>query len=210
MTRRLCAVLALCLGLVGCGVPTSGDPTVIPAGEVPYGLASPTPSTPSSPPEATMVAEAGIYLLTAEDVLTLRGRELGEGSLEERLEELLGQLATGPSEQERDEELSTALPPAVELHVTEISDGTATVDISGPVDAPSGGDARLAVAQIVLTATVLPEVQAVRLTREGEPVDAPLPDGAGTSEPLTADEFEVFLTPPAPSSSAPPSASPAG
>jgi hypothetical protein len=213
------AALAACLALAGCGVPTTGEPTVIPASEVPYGLASPTPSAPSSSSPQTMLAEAGIFLVTADDVLVLRGRELAERRPEARLEELLDELATGPSAQELAEELTTALPPEVELDVTEVADGTVTIDIAGPVEAPSGAGTRRAVAQIVLTATTLPEVGAVRLTREGEPIDAPLPDGALTSEPLTADQFEVFLTaavpsptstPATPSPTSAPTASPTG
>jgi Sporulation and spore germination len=198
--RWLPAALALALlGMAGCGVPTSGEPETIPASEVPYGLASPTPTAPSGSSVQTMLAETGIYLVTAEDVLVARGRELPPGSVEERLEALLGQLAAGPSDQDLADELSTALPPEVELHVTDVADGTAVIDIAGPVDAPSGADSRLAVAQIVLTATSVPDVQAVRLTREGDPVDAPLPDGELTSEPLTADQFAPVLTAPAPS-----------
>jgi hypothetical protein len=209
MNRRLLALLA-CLVLAGCGVPTSGDPAVIPASEVPYGLASPTTTTPSSTPEQTMLAETGIYLVGLDDVLVLRGRELQAGPLEEQADDLLDALAAGPSEQERADELSTALPPEVELDATELSSGTVTVDISG-TDAPSGTESRRAVAQIVLTATSVPGVRAVRLTLQGKPVEAPLPDGALTSAPLTADQFAVFLTPPAtPPTAAPdtPSASP--
>jgi spore germination protein GerM len=166
-----------------------------------------------------MLAETGVYLVTSEDVLVLRGRDVPTGPLEDRLEILLGELAIGPSPQDLADELSTSLPPEVELHVIDITDGTITVDITGPVDAPTGAESRLAVGQIVLTATSLPEVSAVRLAREGEPVDAPLPDGELTPAPLTAEQFTSFLTPappptatPAPrpaSSSTPPTAVPA-
>ena len=207
--RRLAAVGALALLTVsGCGVPTSGDPTTIPASEVPYDLASPTASAPSGSSAETMLAEAGIYLVTAEEHLVPRGRELAGGDLEEQLDELLAQLAFGPSAQELADELTTALPPEVELDVTDITDGTVTVDIAGPVDAPTGGKTRLAVGQIVLTATSEPGVRAVLLTREGEPIEAPLPDGELTSEPLTADQFAAFLTPaaPSPATTSPPAA----
>lgn len=218
MRVRLLALLAVALlavgllGLTGCGVPTRGEPTVIPASDVPYGLASPTATTPSTSSQEAVATGAGIYLVTADDVLVPRGRELAGGTLEERLEDLLAQLAVGPSAQELAEELSTALPPEVELNVTEVADGTATVDFAGPVDSPSGLESRRAVAQIVLTATTLPEVRSVRLTRGGQPVDAPLPDGELTSDPLTAEEFAVFLTAPAasPPTTSAPTASPTG
>jgi hypothetical protein len=197
--RRVTAALALALlGLGGCGVPTSGEPTTIPAADVPYGLAAPTPSDPTSTPMGAMFAETGIYLVTPEDTLVTRGRELPDGPLDERLDELLAALAAGPSEQERADELSTSLPPEVELTAAGVSGGTVTIDISGPVEAPSGWDSRLAVAQIVLTAISVPDVFAVRLSREGELVDAPLPDGELTSAALRAEDFTSFLTSPGP------------
>jgi hypothetical protein len=207
--RRAAAVGALVLLAVsGCGVPTSGEPTTIPASDIPYGLASPTPTAPGGTTAETMLVEAGVYLVTTEDVLVPRGRELSDGKLAERLDELLGQLAIGPSAQELADELSTALPPEVELRVSDIDGGTVTVDIAGPVDAPTGSETRLAVGQIVLTATSVPEVRAVLLTREGEPIEAPLPDGELSSDPLTADQFTSFLTPPAPSPATTASAAP--
>ena len=209
MTGRLLSAALVVLGLAGCGVPSSGEPTTIPAAEVPYGLASPTPSAPSSPPEQTMLAETGVYLVTAGDVLVLRGRELPDGGLEAQLEDLLEQLAAGPSAQDLSDELTTALPPEVELAVTDVEEGTVTVDIAGPVAIPSGVGGRLGIGQIVLTATSLPGVDAVRLAREGELVDAPLPNGELTSQPLTAEDFEAFLTPrptPTPVTTTPPAA----
>lgn len=206
-------VLAVLLALGGCGVPSSGEPTVIEASDVPYGLAAPSPTEPSSPSTETMITETGIYLVSPEDVLVPRGRELPEGTREEQLEDLLGQLAAGPSQQELAEELSTALPPEIELAVSEVADdGLATVDLAGLVDAPTGEESRLAVAQIVLTATSLPGITAVRLTRAGEPIDAPLPGGELTSSPLTAAAFASVLVPPlfptpateAPATEAPP------
>ncbi len=143
--RRLPAALALALlGLAGCGVPTSGDPTTIPASEIPYGLASETQSDEPGSPTETMLAETGIYLVTPEDILELRGRELTDGPVDEQLEELLGQLAAGPTAAELADQLSSSLPPEVELNVTEVSRGTATIDIAGPVEGPSGSESRIA------------------------------------------------------------------
>lgn len=216
MRRPLVVVAGVVIGLAGCGVPTSGEPTTIAASDVPYGLASPTATAPSGSSDQTMLTEAGVYLVTTDDVLVPRGRELGEGPIQDRLEGLLGELAVGPSAQELADELATSLPPEVELDVTDITGGTVTVDIAGPVDLPTGAQGRLAVGQIVLTATSLPQVFAVRLARDGEPVDAPLPDGELTSEPLTAAQFASFLTARVPSptvtpepTSSTPSASPA-
>jgi hypothetical protein len=176
---------------------------------VPYGLASPTPSAPTAGPTDAALVAAAVYLVTPEDVLVALGREMAGGTTEEQLDALLGELAAGPTRQERADELSTALPPEVERDAVEVSDGTATIDIAGPVDAPSGTESRRAVGQIVLTATSLPGVREVLLTRQGAPVDAPLPDGQLTSLPLTAADYEAHLTAPAPSATVTPGAAPA-
>jgi len=207
MRRRLVAVAAAGL-LAGCGVPTSGDPTRIPASEVPYGLASPTPASPTSEPAQTMVVATVVYFVGPEDVLVARGREVPAGGLEERLDALLDDLGAGPTQQERDEELSTALPPEVELDMVSVEGGIVTIDLAVPEDASSGWESRRAVGQIVLTATSVPEVRGVRLTRDGESVEAPLPDGELTTAPLTAEDYAPFLTPPTSSPTSAPSTTP--
>nr|WP_275585893.1 GerMN domain-containing protein [Geodermatophilus sabuli] len=130
-----------------------------------------------------------------------RPREVSGSSVRDRLDALLTDLAAGPTAAERDLQLSTALPPDVELSVTDVSDPTVTIDISGAADAPAGLASRRAVAQIVLSATSVPGVDAVVLTLDGERVEAPLPSGELTPAPLTADSYTVLLAP----ASAPPS-----
>jgi hypothetical protein len=205
-------VLGTALVLAGCGVPAEGEPRVIPPSEVPYGLADPRPSPSATPVPEPVLDPSRIYLLAADDRLVARARETGSATLRDRLTELLGALADGPTPAERDEQLSTALPPGVGLAVSDLSAGTATIDIDVSAEPPSGWASRRAVAQIVLTATSLPEVDAVRLTISGDRVEAPLPSGELTSEPLTAADVEAFLTAapspsdvPAPPSAAPPS-----
>ncbi len=79
-----------------------------------------------------------------------------------------------------------------------VEDGTATVDLTGPGEVGGGEESRLAVAQIVLTATTLDDVRAVRLTRAGEPLEAPLPTGELTDRPLTATDYAPLLVAPPP------------
>jgi hypothetical protein len=203
-------VVALVLCLAGCGVPAGGEPQAIPASEVPYGLAdpSPAPAAPSTP--VPVEAPSQVFLLSADEVLVGVPREVEGTSVRERLADLLAQLAAGPSAAEREEQLSTLLSPEVRLTLTDLSDRTATVDLGVPTGAPSGAAGRRAVAQLVLTATSLRGVDAVRLTIGGDPVEAPLPAGELTSAPLTAADYAVFLTAAqAPSAEAPPSAMPA-
>jgi hypothetical protein len=187
------AALAL---LASCGVPTGGAPSTVAPSDVPYGLAAPG-SRPSAAPSAPPRADpAWAYLLGADEALVPRARDTGAGTLEDRLGALLSALAAGPTEEERNDGLSTALPPGVELSVAGIDGGTATIDLSGPARLPSGVASRRAVAQIVLSATSLPGVEAVLLSSGGEPVEAPLPSGALTDAPLSPADYAVFLTPP--------------
>lgn len=194
------AVLLVAPAATGCGVPVGGAPTTIAPSDVPYGLASPTEASPSPASPLPRADEPLVFLVGPGDLLVPRGRGTGTGSgtgtQADRLDALLAELAAGPTEGERAEGLSTALPPGVELSVTGEDGGTVTVDLGGPAGAPSGRESRSAVAQVVLTATTLPQVDAVLLTRDGVPVEAPLPSGELTSAPLTAAAYAVFRTAP--------------
>jgi hypothetical protein len=189
-------VLALLLLASACGIPTGGPPETIAPSDVPYGLTSPTPTSAASPSPPPRSDEPRIYLVTADDVLVPRGRAVAEGTLEERLTQLLADLAEGPSNEELDDQLTTALPPEVTLSLTAVDGDTATIDISTDEDSPSERESRRAVGQIVLTATSLPGIRGVLLTRDGEPLEAPLPSGELTSAPLTAEDYAALLSSP--------------
>jgi len=192
---RLVTIAALA-ALAGCGVSTGGAPETIAPSDVPYGLLSPAPTTsaPSSVPP--LGDRPRVYLVAPDDVLVPTGRDIEGGDLRARLDDLLAQLASGPTGGERDDELTTALPPDVRLSVTAVDGDTVTVDLAGLGDVPSGLQSRLAVAQIVLTATSLPEVRAVLLTHDGDPLEAPLPSGELSTAPLQASDYDRLLVAP--------------
>lgn len=193
---RLLVLLVVLAVLTGCGVTTGGSPEELAASEVPYGLLSsaPTSAAPSSVPPVG--DQPRVYLVSPEEILVATGREVGRGSIATRLADLLEQLTAGPTADELDDELTTALAPGAELSVAAVDGDTVTIDLTGPGDAPSGLQSRLAVAQIVLTATSLPEVGAVLLTSEGDPLEAPLPSGELTTDPLEAADFDSLLAAP--------------
>ncbi|WP_167761509.1 GerMN domain-containing protein [Blastococcus sp. CT_GayMR19] len=186
------------------------EPRAIPSSEVPYGLADRTPAPTAPSTAAPVESPSQIFLVGADEVLVGRPREVDGTTVRQRLADLLAQLEAGPSAAEQEEELSSVLTPEVRLLLTDLSQRTATIDISLPSGAPSGGASRRAVAQLVLTATSVTGVDAVRLTIDGDPVEAPLPTGELTSAPLTARDYAVFVTapevPPARSPSAVPAA----
>jgi hypothetical protein len=197
-TRRArCAavLLTIAAATAACGVPTGDVPATIPASDVPFGLLSTTPSSPAATPSSPQFDQPLVFLLDAGGRLVPRGRTLPGEPLKEELGDLLGDLAAGATSGEQRDQLSTALPPEVRLTVADFDGGTATIDIVGSTDL-SGRSSRLAVGQIVLTATSLPGVDAVRLRRNGEPVEAPLPGGQLTTEPLTAADYGLFTQAP--------------
>ncbi|MCZ2805436.1 GerMN domain-containing protein [Modestobacter sp. VKM Ac-2983] len=192
--RRWTGGLVLSAALAGCGVPTGGAPEPIPTSQVPYDLGSPSPTATGAPSAAARLDEPRVYLVAEDGALVPRGRSLRSDALIDQLDQLLDDLATGPTAGELTDRLSTALRPETSLAVDELSDGTVTIDLGGAAEAPAGQESRRAVAQIVLTATSLPEVEAVLLTRAGQPVEAPLPSGELTSQPLSAADYEQLLT----------------
>ena len=190
-------LLAVLLALGGCGVPTGGPPSTLPASEVPFGLLSSSPQEPATPSVRPGAGEPGVYLLeTATGRVVPRVRQLPGGPAEQRLQVLLDDLAAGPGDADAGQGLSTALAPDVELTVSALEGGAVTVDVAGAADVPIGGQTRLAVAQIVLTATSLPGVDSVRLLVDGAPVAAPLPSGPLTDEPLTAADYRSTVAAP--------------
>ncbi|MEU2349130.1 GerMN domain-containing protein [Modestobacter sp. NPDC049651] len=196
MRARRALVAAAAVGLLaGCGVPTGGAPETIPPSEVPFGLASSSPAARSTAPAPDAAGRPQVYLVGADEALVPRTRELSAGSPREQLAELLDDLSAGPQRDELADRLSTALPPELTLDVAETADGTVSVALGGSAEAPSGRASKRAVAQIVLTATSLPWVAAVVLTHDGRRLDAPLPSGELTAEPLTAADYRPLLTP---------------
>lgn len=195
--RRWAVVLLAVAGTAACGVPTGDAPTTIPPSDVPYGLLSTAPTSAAVTPPTPQPAQPQVFLVDSAGRLVPRGRALAGEPLKKEAAGLLDDLAAGPSRDERRAQLSTALPPDVRLTMTGLDDGTATIDVVGSTDL-SGRSIRVAVGQIVLTATSLPGIDAVRLQRNGEDVEAPLPSGQLSTDPLTAADY-------APLTQAPPS-----
>lgn len=193
---RWVAALVATAGLAAaCGVPSGDAPATVPASDVPFGLLSPTPTSPAATPSASQFDRPLVFLVDAGGRLVPRGRALAGDPVKAALTELLEDLAAGPTAEEQRQQLSSALPPGMRLAVTAFDGGIATIDIVGSTEL-SGRSSRLAVGQIVLTATSVPGVEAIRLRRNDDAVEAPLPGGQLTSDPLTAADYTRFTQAP--------------
>jgi spore germination protein GerM len=114
---------------------------------------------------------------------------------------VLERLAAGPTNQERASGLSTALGPDVRITLGGLQGRRASIDIDAGTQLPSAGRVPLAVGQIVLSVTSIPEVDTVVLTRDGRPIEAPLPGGALAPGPVAAADYAELLQPLVPSPS---------
>lgn len=176
--------------LSGCGPASSAkvhdiDPLSLPPRLVPAPISSTEPSAGPSARAARVYFVAGEVLIGA-----VRAPKASAGR--PALQQLLNELTAGPSASDRRRGLGTALPPATRISVTGLENRVATVDLT--VDQPPP-DQTTAVAQIVLTATSLPEITALRITINGAPINPPLVDGAQTDRPLTRDDYVALLAP---------------
>lgn len=169
MTRRTipAAVLALALGLLAaCGVPLDDAPRAIT--QTTLAPATDTPTTVAG----SDAQEVSVYFLRG-DRLERQGYPVaGEPTLRQALEYVLGPLAEGS-----DAELHTAVPPGTTLRNVEVTDGTATIDLTAEINDVSGQTQKEAFAQIVFTTLSFEGVQQVRFLIDGDVVDAPTDDG---------------------------------
>jgi len=89
-----------------------------------------------------------------------------------RLREALEALLAGPTELERGQGLSTAIPPGTKLRGVHVEDGIVWADFSGEIDTGGGSASMLGrFWQIVYTATQFPAAPRVRILIEGEARD---------------------------------------
>jgi spore germination protein GerM len=109
------------------------------------------------------------------------------------VQQLLIELARGPDDAEHAHGLSTALPSDATLTLAALDQGEAVVAINGGTKDADPRRLPLSVAQVVLTLTSHPDVRAVRITSDGQPVEAPLADGIVVNRPLTAADYRSFL-----------------
>jgi len=178
--------------LGGCGVPDGGPTTTIT--HVPYGLQRPADTGTASPTHQAQFRPF-VYLVDDQVLVRVEASSPGPADTAGTLGAVLGQLAKGPTETDRSAGLSTALGPDTTIRLVGLEDGVAHIDVSAGDQVPSPPRVPLAVGQIVLTATSVPDVDAVVLTRAGAPVQVPIPGGALTSDPVTAQDY-VELTRP--------------
>ena len=200
------AYLVLVAGLAAaCGVPTQGPPVTIT--RVPYDLTQPRPSDRSTP-APTGTERPYVYMVRNDALVPVKASATDPGDPARAISEVLAQLAEGPSEADRSAGLSTALGPDTGFRLAGFDAGVARIDIAAGEQVPSPSRVPLAVAQVVLSVTSVPGVDSVLISRDGTPVELPLPGGALTAAPVTGRDYAALVASPTVSRSSAPSAAP--
>jgi spore germination protein GerM len=90
-------------------------------------------------------------------------------------------------------DITTLIPPQTQLASPPLlAGGILTIDLNSAINGVQGEGARVAYGQLVCTADALDEVQGVRFTIDGEPVNAPTA-GENSSEPLTCESYAPLV-----------------
>lgn len=180
------ALVGLVLALsAGCAVREDGAPRDIPQDRIRFGGG------------ATGDAAAGasrIYLLTPPtDDEQRRLRAVPRVAETGGSEELLRSLFSGPNAEEVENSLGTALPPDIGLLSTRNVGTRLIVDIDNSLAELSDEGVRLALAQIVATASQIDGVNGVRIRVNGTDQAWPTGDGRLAIEALTVYDYPGFL-----------------
>lgn len=186
--RRLLLVVVLAVGAAACGVQADESPRALPANEVPFDLLAPATTTPVD--QSASGVGSTVWFVDNAGLLSRARRTLPPPV---SVEDVLNSLLAGVTDPEADNGLRTNIPSDTRvIDVTGPDSGLVTVDLSSDFLNVSRELQRLALAQVVFTATSLPNVDRVLFEFDGEPTEVP---GAGdelTSRPLTRADFAQF------------------
>ena len=175
-------LVALAVGVSGCGVPQDNAPRALNPGAPAFAAPSGTPvAEPDGPGRVALY-----FVRNGKVVLTTRAVRRSTP-----VPALLNLLLAGPTPAERKAGLSTALPASVSVEDVTVEAGTAIVSLGGPAAQVSNAQT-LAFAQIVATLTP-GRVDGVRFRRDNQDLDVPRGDGLLSSRPLDRNDYAGLL-----------------
>lgn len=182
--------MALVMGLLtACGVPLQNEPQASQGSSVPFGLldtSSRTSATTAKPPGIGM-----IYLVDGTSLQAV-GRALPSPP---SANSVLSVLASGPTDQERQEGLTTRITDSTLLGNVRSGAGLVQVEVSEEFTKLDPADELLAVGQVVLTVTANTPGTTIAFSFGSEAIPIPLPGGSTTSEPVERSRYEVLVAP---------------
>lgn len=184
MSARWVALVVTGVLCAACGVGPEEAARPLPAEDVPAGVLSAGTPRPQPPGER----EQRLVFVRDAQLVPVR-----RPAVQVTPQTVLADLLTGPLPPEREQGLTTALPTSVEPFVVTVQDGVASVDLGDRLAESGRDDPVTALAQVVLSLTALPEVDAVRFVQDGVPVEVPRGDGRLVDVPLGAQDYQALL-----------------
>ena len=190
-TAVVVLVATLVAALTACGVPSDGEPREISANDVPFRLLGPDAAAPAtSIPQSDDTSRVTVYFVTTEGQLAAARRTVPARATPGRA---LGALLDGVLENEAGR-LSSAITAGTRvLGIDGPDDGLVTIDLSSDLLDVTGSQQVLAIAQVVFTATALPNVERVLFEFDGEPREVPTGEGKLTAVPLGRSDYRQLL-----------------
>ncbi|MGK2957031.1 MAG: GerMN domain-containing protein [Acidimicrobiales bacterium] len=195
-TRLAIIVIITGLLLSSCGVQKDSEPRALPSKDVPFGLldneVKPTSDTPSPErPLSTENQNASIFLVDNNERLYEVSQNVANPG---GVRQVLLALFTDLNPEQLAKGLNTSIDAGTRLLdvVGPSPEGLVTIDVNSGLSTPVRKRLRLALAQIVYTATAVPDVSSVRFKIDGKLSEVLDGTGAATSKPLTRSDFADF------------------
>jgi spore germination protein GerM len=181
MSRLATLLIAACLAVAGCSIQPEAAPNDLPDERADvFG-------EPDTGDEAAGTNR--IYLLAPTDADSPVRLRSVQRDVPTAAASVLASLFSGPNSQERQSQLDTAIPTDAELLGVRQTGSLLTVDVNDVFDELTPDGLRLAVAQIVATATDIDGVTEVQMRVDGQPQVWPLGSGELTDRPLTVFDY---------------------
>jgi len=184
---RFVALVALGLGIAGCGVPTQNVAHATPDDQVPSGLLSPTPPTTTTLPPTTATTAITICLTSPIGPLRTVVRHVPANPTTTAV---LAALAQDPTTQEKAVGLGTSVTSGIAANVQK---GIAHVTLDPEFASNSSADQLTAVAQIVCTLTAQPGIGQLQFELGGAAAAVPRGDGSSTTDPVSRDNYPDLM-----------------
>jgi spore germination protein GerM len=188
--RRLgiVVVAALALALAACGVPTQSSPSSIARSRVPFGLLNGrVPVTTTTTPHQSFVLAHVFYLSSTNQLISVQRVVYVPATLNSILTSLLA----GPDSTESTSGLRTAIPDDVNvISALTTAPGIVTVNFDDGFSQISGGNAELAVSQVVDTVATQNGLDTgVEFEIDGQHTSVPIASGATVPGPVYLLQF---------------------
>lgn len=193
MSVRRAAAIGLVLLVAGCGLPGRTEVRTVDATAVPYNLLDPEAQSRPGQIGPVPVGSPLVFWLVHDDRLAPTAVPVScTDPVDDVVSQQLALLAAAPDAVARAAGRSSTIPSSSELELVDVAQGVAMVEFN-PGSSLTADRLPLAMGQLVLTVTSAPGIEAVQVSAAGDTVEVPLPGGALTDRPVTADDYAILL-----------------